>query len=120
MTRGKKCKVTAYCYVYRAFFKCILETICMVVVFRAAVDLESWEKSDSDATEHKNAQLVASAIAVVVLLAGQKVYEKLDFVQLDQRGRSGTRKDLRNWLVDHYTQIGATTSSYSNIDSGYH
>ena len=116
--RGKKCKVTAYCYVYKAFNDCIIETFCMVLIFRAAVYLEGWSSTESNALEHKTQQLMLSAIAVVALVLATKFAEWCDFTQLDQRGRSGTRKDLRNWLVDHYTQLGRNTSTQANIDPG--
>jgi len=52
------------------------------------------------------------------LILATKLLEWCDFKQLDFRGRSGTRKDLRNWLIQSYMSIGVNTASHANIDAG--
>ena len=50
----------------------------------------------------KQTTLVVSAVAVLILAT--KLAERCDFTQLDLRGRSGTRKDLRNWMIGRYVR----------------
>ena len=45
--------------------------------------------------------------------------EKSDYVQLDKRGRSGTRKDLRNWVLQRYIQLGQEAVSHPDVNSGH-
>ena len=126
VARGKKVKVTAYCYVYKAFYDCVIENICLSVIFDAAVRLELLSRSrgdngngnengndaevddvvldDSnnggggvDRDQERAKQMVLVLGAVAVLVVATKFAEWRDFQQLDLRGRSGTRKDLRNW-----------------------
>lgn len=123
VARGRKVKVTAFCYVYKAFYDCVIENICLSIVFDAAVRLELLRQrrqeeardqgdttsGDGDAYDgggnddgdekRKNIQLVWVLSAVAFLVLATKLMEWCDFTQLDQRGRSGTRKDLRNWSV---------------------
>ena len=37
-------------------------------------------------------------LTVLGWVLGQALYQYTDFVQLDKRGRSGTRQDLRRWI----------------------
>ena len=123
MARGRKVKITAYCYVYKAFYDCVIENICLAIIFDAAVRLElageQREKRNDDESHSsdsggggnddekerlrmKQTTLVVSAVAVLILAT--KLAERCDFTQLDLRGRSGTRKDLRNWMIGRYVR----------------
>ena len=64
--------------------------------------VESWE---SPATRRDQIKVLVTVVVLVILT---KVMEHSDYVQLDKRGRSGTRKDLRNWLVQRYVQVRCT------------
>ena len=57
--------------------------------------------------------------ATAVLILATLLAQHCDFKQLDQRGRSGTRKDLRVWIIDRYTQVGHATASHANVDTGH-
>ena len=113
VARGPKVKVTAYCYVYKSFYNCVIESICLSYVFAAATA----ERHDGEEPLERHVYY-QSFIAVVILLAATKFLEWCDFKQLNYRGRSGTRKDFRNWLITSYLNVGIECASHENIDSG--
>ena len=57
--------------------------------------------------------------SVAVLIIATLIMEKSDYVQLDKRGRSGTRKDLRNWVLQRYIQLGQESASHPDVNSGH-
>ena len=59
------------------------------------------------------------AVTLIVLIVATKLLEHTDFVQLDKRGRSGTRKDLRNWLIQRFCRLGHRSSSDPKVDVGH-
>ena len=55
-------------------------------------------------------------IITFVWILFQLLYQELDFVQLDKRGRSGTRQDYRKWIITSF--MNTTDEHASKMDVG--
>ena len=66
-------------------------------------------------------------LTVLGWILGQALYQYTDFVQLDKRGRSGTRQDLRRWICASFMNYSEeavrsafaikTCSSHTNLSA---
>ena len=116
LRRGVKAWVTTAVYVYKPIYETVLSTL---TVFFILETVRNWEKeSDPSGDVLSNEGLhfiwyVCAAYFLCTLLWCQ-----LDFVQLDQRGRSGTRQDLRVWVMEKFMGLASEELVSDEADPG--
>ena len=107
--RGVKVTITSWCYLFKAFFDVIINNLTLLQVYFAMKEMgKNYEGNGnvSDALMVYRDRLGIQVIAyVAVLLFANILRWFTDLEQLDKRGRSGTRQDLRVWLVQRFLQL---------------
>ena len=110
--RGPKGRTVTLIYMYRAFYLLVINTLLTVFVVQWSKDIGARVEAGEQAgmgrwyTDEKlhNIWFCVASYAVLTVL-----FMYFDFMQLDQRGRSGTRQDLRTWLVGRFLDLPEDT-----------
>jgi len=110
--RGSKVSLSAWCYVYKAFYDTTISTVLLVFII-AEVKLESKKGNLFDE------YMLAMWGAVLVWIAAYWFLQRCDFTQLDKRGRSGTRQDIRNWVAQTYMSLSDEALGSYSAEAGH-
>lgn len=113
--RGDKVTTTAWCFVYKAFHEVALTTFALVYFFKFVKQMSK----DVEKGRDVSGGLISIGVCVAVLAVSTFIYQHADFEQLDKRGRSGTRKDLRQWIVGRQLQASAKVRRTAVADEGH-
>ena len=121
--RQGKVTVTGWCFVYKAFHEVIVTTFALVFFFRLVKEMAGDNKDAADGDEADERRwtegMLQCGLCVFGLALSTFIYMYCDFEQLDKRGRSGTRKDLRRWIIKRYLQLSDKARKCSAAEQGH-
>ena len=110
-SRGIKAWKTAACFVYIAFHSSFVNIVIYSLVVDFIKDGLTLHKADS------HLKYLAGYVACAYIIS-HFIEQRCKVVQQDLRGRSGTRKDLRNWLVAKYLDLDQPAREAYKMASG--